>query len=142
MGRARRDCCTAALLVCGPLPRLGFGLLASRNWSCGFPAPFSAAPNAAAVTTAALSATFAAAAFTASLTTTAVAATLAAAALALTAPTLALAPPAVFDERGSPLLDRVRTCRPLPILLWHSGRVLQAGPSHGRSRLRLRRDGM
>ena len=70
MGRARRDCCTAALLVCGPLPRLGFGLLASRNWSCGFPAPFSAAPNAAAVTTAALSATFATAAFTASFTAT------------------------------------------------------------------------
>ena len=67
--------------------------------------------------------------------------------LALAAPTLALAaptlaPPAVFDERGSPLLDRVRTCRPLPILLWHSGRVLQAGPSLGRSRLRLRREGM
>ena len=72
---------------------------------------------------------------------------LTAAALALTAPTLALAAPtlattAVFDERGSPLLDRVRTCRPMPILLWHSGRVLQAGPSLGRSRLRLRRDGM
>ena len=72
---------------------------------------------------------------------------LTAAALALTAPTLALAaptlaPPAVFDERGSPLLDRVRTCRPLPILLWHSGRVLQAGTSLGRSRLRLRREGM
>ena len=73
--------------------------------------------------------------------------TLATTALALTAPTLALAAPtlattAVFDERGSPLLDRVRTCRPLPILLWHSGRVLQAGTSLGRSRLRLRREGM
>ena len=72
---------------------------------------------------------------------------LTAAALALTAPTLALAAPtlattAVFDERGSPLLDRVRTCRPLPLLLWHSGRVLQAGQSLGRSRLRLRREGM
>ena len=73
--------------------------------------------------------------------------TIATTAIAITAPTLALAaptlaPPAVFDERGSPLLDRVRTCRPLPILLWHSGRVLQAGPSLGRSRLRLRREGM
>ena len=73
--------------------------------------------------------------------------TIATTAIAITAPTLALAAPtlattAVFDERGSPLLDRVRTCRPLPILLWHSGRVLQAGPSLGRSRLRLRREGM
>ena len=73
--------------------------------------------------------------------------TIATTAIAITAPTLALAaptlaPPAVFDERGSPLLDRVRTCRPLPIFLWHSGRVLQAGTSLGRSRLRLRREGM
>ena len=83
-------------------------------------------------------------------TLTSAALPLAAAALTAAAPTLAttalapttLAPPAVFDERGSPLLDRVRTCRPLPILLWHSGRVLQAGPSLGRSRLRLRREGM
>ena len=73
--------------------------------------------------------------------------TIATTAIAITAPTLALAaptlaPPAVFDERGSPLLDWVRTSRPLPILLWHSGRVLQAGTSLGRSRLRLRREGM
>jgi hypothetical protein len=36
----------------------------------------------------------------------------------------------------------VRTCRPLPNVLWRSGCLLQARPSLGRSRLWLRRDGM
>ena len=71
---------------------------------------------------------------------------------AVSASTLALAPAvaaaaippptAVSDERGPTLLDRMRTCRPLPILVWRSGFLLQAGPSHGRSRLRLRREGL
>ena len=68
---------------------------------------------------------------------------LAALALAAAAAAAAAAPPvAVSNERGSTLLDRVRTCRPLPILVWRSGCLLQAGPSHGRSRLRLRREGL
>ena len=88
----------------------------------------------------------------ASVATAATAASIASAAYAPFASTLALAaaaaaaaaapPAAVSDERGSTLLDRVRTCRPLPILVWRSGCLLQAGPSHGRSRLRLRREGL
>jgi len=36
----------------------------------------------------------------------------------------------------------LQTCRPLPNVLWRSGCLLQAGPSLGRSRLWLRREGM
>ncbi len=54
------------------------------------------------------------------------------------APEAPLAPTAVIDERGSQVLDSMRTCRPLPNLLWHSGCLLQAGRSRGWSRLRLR----
>ena len=89
----------------------------------------------------------------ASVATAASAASIASAAYAPFASTLALAsaalafaaaaaPAAVSDERGSTLLDRVRTRRPLPKLLWRAGRLLQAGPSRGRSRLRLRREGL
>ena len=64
-------------------------------------------------------------------------------ALAAAAAAAAAAPPAsVSNERGSTLLVRVRTCRPLPFFVWRSGCLLQAGPSHGRSRLRLRRKGL
>ena len=76
--------------------------------------------------------------FTALATATVTTVTLAPTALALAAPP----PIAVFAERGSPLLDGVRSCRPLPIFLWRSGCLLQARPSLGRSRLWLRREGM
>ena len=95
----------------------------------------------ASVATAATAASIASAAyapFASALALTLAAPPLAAAAAAAAA----AAPAAVSDERGSTLLDRVRTCRPLPIFVWRSGCLLQAGPNHGRSRLRLRREGL